>query len=206
MQSSHGDLLLKGQVTALKLCQTSMLVQAAQILLQFAITWNEAYQHFPFYLLLNGATLLPHAYAFLLFTRYFCNDAPLNRACLPIASLIVLMTTMILIFQVAFIQLKDIGTGHTNSEQQHIGVSSDYSAKNSNGYSSGSKPAWRSRDSSSSQRQPKPVVRPTQMQIPNAASLLGFLAPLTALVIYWAVAYSAFNGYVQRHLPPNQRQ
>lgn len=199
MQSSHNDLLLKGQVTAIKLCQTSMVVQLGQLVLQFMITANEAYRQFPFYLLLNAVTVVPHAYSLLLFARYYCSDAPLNRACLPIACSILCLTTAILIFQVTFIQLKDIGTGHQNGDL-HIGVSAEYEAKYP------SQQSWRPRDGAGKKNMRKPAIQPTTMEIPNAGSLLGFLAPLIALAIYWAVAYSAFNAYAQRYLPEHQRQ
>jgi hypothetical protein len=73
------------------------------MIVQVNIAFNESYRQFPFYMLLNAVTIFPHAYGLLLFLRYMCGDGPLHRACLPIASLILLVTTFVLIFQVSFI-------------------------------------------------------------------------------------------------------
>ena len=72
--------------------------------------FQSSYRQFPFYEALNIVTVLPHCYCLMLFSRYQMRDGNLNRACLPIASLVMLVTTSLIIFQICFIQLKDLGT------------------------------------------------------------------------------------------------
>ena len=103
MLSTHQDMLLKGQMPAIKLCQMCIIVQVIQMIVQFLISFNDAYKAFPFYLMLNVVTIVPHGYGLLLFCRYYMTDGNLNRACLPIASLIMSVTTALIIFQVCFI-------------------------------------------------------------------------------------------------------
>lgn len=98
MQSTHEDMLLKGQVSAVKLCQMCIIAQVVQMILQFSISFNDAYNQFPFYVLLNIVTILPHGYGLILFARYYMNDGRMNRACLPIATLIMSVNTAVIIF------------------------------------------------------------------------------------------------------------
>lgn len=91
-------MLLKGQVPAVKLCQMCIIVQVIQMIVQFSITFNDAYKAFPFYIMLNVITIMPHLYGLLLFCRYYISDGNMNRACLPIASLILSVTTALIIF------------------------------------------------------------------------------------------------------------
>lgn len=161
-------------------------------------------------MLLNAVTMFPHAYGLLLFLRYMCSDGPLHRACLPIASLILLVTTFVLIFQVSFIFLKDLDFRHQNDDQIHIGVSDAYSAKNSGSYGGGRSGSSRGSSSYGYKDQSddkKALVKPTSVPImARAASLSPFLVPLLLLALYWTIAYSAFNGYAQKYLPAHQRQ
>ena len=187
---------------AVKLCQLCMVAQVVQMIIQFSISFNDAYMQFPFYIMLNIVTFVPHLYGLCLFAKYYMNDGNLNRACLPIATLIMSVITAVVIFQVLFIQLKDLGS-YIKHEQLHIGVTADYSAQTSQGQSQ----RYRWKSNKQSQNQDKaPAIAITRPIERDGGTLLGFLIPLLIIELFWITAYSAFNSYVQRHLPEHQRQ
>lgn len=105
------DLLGLTKISVRSMNKASMFVIAVQGLLTvILIAASDVCHNYPYYYLVNGLFLLVVGFCATLIRHHLDRDSEVARGCLPIMSVIMIVMTCMLLFEVVFVQVKELSS------------------------------------------------------------------------------------------------